>query len=292
MRTKTLLIAAAALAATVITSEAQVYSANVVGYVNQIIPAHSYQIYGSQLINGSDANATNGDINTTFLTGFGSDPNGPAGALNNGGGTNSVLYQWTGSGYNNFYYFTAADATTWEANPPTTYPAGWYDAISGNPANVNLNSGLATFIFNASGIPMTNTFVGVVAQGTNSTTIHTGFNLIALQEPISTNPLVSGFGLPPLNSDPNGPAGALNNGGGTNDVYYQWSGSGYNNYYYFSAADATIWEANPPTTYPAGFYDAISGNPMPTSSYPQVNQGFFLYHFGSPITWTNSFTIQ
>ena len=36
---KTLLIAAAALVAGVISSEAQVYSANIVGYVNVVMPA-------------------------------------------------------------------------------------------------------------------------------------------------------------------------------------------------------------------------------------------------------------
>jgi hypothetical protein len=38
MRTKTLLIAAAALVAGVVSSEAQVYSANIVGYVNVVVP--------------------------------------------------------------------------------------------------------------------------------------------------------------------------------------------------------------------------------------------------------------
>ena len=41
MRTKTLLIATAALAASLASSMAQVYSQNVVGYVNTIVPANS-----------------------------------------------------------------------------------------------------------------------------------------------------------------------------------------------------------------------------------------------------------
>jgi hypothetical protein len=40
MRTKTLLIAAAALVAATVSSEAQVYSANVVGYANVVLPGH------------------------------------------------------------------------------------------------------------------------------------------------------------------------------------------------------------------------------------------------------------
>ena len=69
MRTKTLLIAAAALAVGITSSEAQVYSQNVVGYVNMTVPAGHYQIVGNQLINGSDANQANGDVQACFTSG-------------------------------------------------------------------------------------------------------------------------------------------------------------------------------------------------------------------------------
>jgi hypothetical protein len=46
MKSKTLLIAAAALVAGVITSEAQVYSANIVGYVNVTLPAGQLRWFG------------------------------------------------------------------------------------------------------------------------------------------------------------------------------------------------------------------------------------------------------
>jgi len=39
MRTKTLIIASAALAVGILTSSAQTYSQNIVGYVNQVLPA-------------------------------------------------------------------------------------------------------------------------------------------------------------------------------------------------------------------------------------------------------------
>jgi hypothetical protein len=296
MRTKTLLIAAAALAVGIISSEAQVYSQNVVGYVNMTIPAGGFQIVGNQLLNGSDAGQVNGDIQTCFATGFLSDANGPLGASGNGDGTNSEFMQWTGLGYNNYYYFNSADATFWENGGGATpvYPAGWYDSISGNPAQVYLTNGLACFIYNASPTKaMTNTFTGTVFQGTRYGVINPNYNLISLQEPVSTNALVAGYGLPPLTSDPNGPLGASGNGDGTNDEYMQWTGLGYNNFYYFNSADATYWENGGGSTpvYPAGFYDSISGNPMPASSSPAVNQGFFLLHFGSSITWTNTFIV-
>jgi len=53
MRTKTLLIAAAALAATVISSEAQVYS-GVVGYVNVVLPAGTFALVATPLDDGTN----------------------------------------------------------------------------------------------------------------------------------------------------------------------------------------------------------------------------------------------
>ena len=279
---KTLLIAAAALAAGVISSQAQVYSQNVVGYINQTIPAGAYQIVGSQLINGSDANATNGDVNASLINGLISSPNDPPNLS-----SNSVLYAWTGSGYQLFYYFNSADATTWEATG-ATFPAGWYDA-GGTPAAVNLLNGKACFIQNHSGSTMTLTTVGTVLQGTNTVTIQPGYNLINLQVPISTNPVVAGYGLPlNLTSSPVDPPTSA-----ANDTLYSWTGSGYQLFYFFNSADATSWEnsggASP--VYPAGFYDA-GGTAMPAASYAQVNQGFFLYHTGAPVAWTTTFSVQ
>ncbi len=272
---KTLLIAAAALAAGVISSQAQVYSQNVVGYINQTIPAGGYQIIGSQLINGSDANATNQDVNATLINGLISSPNDPPNLS-----SNSTMYAWTGSGYQAFFYFNQADATTWEG---TASPAGWYDA-GGLPASVSLLNGKACFIQNHSSSPMTITTVGTVQQGTNVATINTGYNLITLQVPISTNPAVAGFGLPTnLTSSPVDPPSLA-----ANDTIFAWTGAGYQAFFFFNAADATTWEGTPS---PAGFYDA-GGVPMPAASYPQVNQGFFLYHSGAPVTWTTTFSVQ
>jgi hypothetical protein len=51
---KTLLIAAAALAAGVISSDAQVYSANIVGYVNVVCPAGTLVLASNPLDNGTN----------------------------------------------------------------------------------------------------------------------------------------------------------------------------------------------------------------------------------------------
>jgi len=280
---QTLLIAAAALAAGVISTQAQVYSQNVVGYVNQTIPAGGYQIIGSQLINGSDINQSNGDVNATLVNGFISSPNTPATS------TNSQMLFWSGSGYSTYYFFTSADASTWIGDPPGTDPAGWYDKLQ-NYASLNLNNGHSTFIFNHSAVPMTVTTVGTVFQGTNVvvTSINPGYNLLDLVVPISTNVSVDAsgnflpYGLPGnLKSSPGNPTLT------SNDSLLLWSGSGFATYYFYNQADATAWIGD--TSDPAGFYDKLQ-NPMPTN--PQVNQGFFLFHNGAAIPWTNSFSVQ
>ena len=62
MKTKTLLIAAAALAATVISSEAQVYS-GVVGYVSTTLPANTLVLAANPLDNGTnDLNSLLGSL--------------------------------------------------------------------------------------------------------------------------------------------------------------------------------------------------------------------------------------
>ena len=275
MKTKTLLIAAAALAVGVISSQAQVYSQNVVGYVNQTVPANSYQIVGNQMVNGSGVAATNGDINVCLTTGLISSPNDPPSSS-----SNSVIYVWSGSGYQQFFYFNQADATTWEG---FASQAGWYD-LAGNMANVQLVANQAAFIQNHSSSPMTITTVGNVLQGTNLTTINAGYNLVCLSVPVSTNPVATTFGLPGnMTSSPLDPPTLAKN-----DTLYAWNGSGYAQYFFFNQADASTWEG---FSSPAGFYD-LAGNAMPPSAYPTVNQGFFLYHTGPSITWTNAFTVQ
>jgi hypothetical protein len=293
MSTKTLLIAAATLAAATISSQAQVYSQNVVGYINQTIPATHYQIIGSQLINGSDANATNGDVNTTLINGLISSPV-PATIANPTQNpalsTNSQLIVWNGAGFATYFYFNQADATSWEG---TASPAGWYDA-GGSLASVNLSSGLAAFVYNHAAVPLTVTTVGTVFQGSNVvSTINPGYNLICLQVPISTNLVtdVNGNPIPyglPLGMTSSNDAAAFNDTPTltTQDTLIFWNGSGYSDYFYFNQADATTWEG---TASPAGFYDA-GGSPMPTP--PSVNQGFFLHHIGPAINWTNTFTVQ
>ena len=270
MRTKTLLIAAAALAAGILTSSAQTYSQNVVGYINLPIAANHFWFLGNQLQNGTDVNATNNDA-ANALNGAISDPNG---ALN------TELYYWTGAGYQILSYFSAADWNTYWGSPG---PAGFYDIGSGTLYNLALNQGAGNYLFNPAGNPTdTITLVGTVVQGTNTITIHQGFNALSIIQPLNTN----------IDSTLTGFVGTSDPNGANNDVLYVPAVSGYGIALYFSAADWNTYWGSPG---PAGFYDIGSGvyesaNP---NFMPKVGQAFFLDHIvAGTETWTYSFIVQ
>lgn len=294
----------AALALSLATSQAQVYSANVVGYVNATISPGNFIALGNTLINGNDANATNNNINACLGAGLISDPNIATPGQNPAYGSNSVLYTWNSSlpipAFNGaLYYFNAADATSWEGSAS---PAGWYDQGGTYFPNVVLPQGSAAFVQNStySPVSMTTTILGQVLQGTNQVTIAQGYNFISLFVPIGgTNPVAPPFGLPLTMTSTNlEHIGDVTPTPFYNDTIYTWNATlpipSFNGgYYYFNEADATFWEG---FASPAGFYDA-GGSPMPSSLYPAVNQGFFLYHTTNSITpgsilWTNSFKVE
>ena len=132
MKTKTLLIAAAALAATVISSEAQVYSQNVVGYVNVVVP----QSPGWACVaNPFDVDGVNNITNVLASA--------PKGA---------TIQLWTASGFS-VVVTRNAFSGAWSPSAATTFiPPGVGFMIKGATA-------------------FTNTFVGSVvapAPGTNS----------------------------------------------------------------------------------------------------------------------------
>jgi len=264
---KTLLITAAALAAGIISTQAQVYSQNIVGYVNVTVPANGYQLIGHQLDIGD---GTNG-ISTVFSTGLNSDPNGS---------TNSQILLWNFAvqQYQTLYYFTAADATADFFTTETQ--TGWYDQ-GGNFYNTPLPPGDSAFIYNP-GNPgaLTVTMTGTVPQATNVYTIQPGYNLVDLTDPVVTN-LVGGAGSGGFTgtSDPNGV---------NNDQLLTWQTGvqQYQTLYYFTAADAT---ANFFTTETqTGFYDQ-GGNFYPEAL--PVGAGFFINHVVAGTEyWTNSFS--
>jgi len=149
MRTKiTALLGLAAVAVGLSTAQAQnVYSLNVVGYVNVTLTdgQFSFLSYPFQDVNG------NFDITNTL----------PVGDVQTG----AVLYQWLG--------------TQWNPNNPTWYAGyGWYP-------DVIISNGVGFFILPAA--TSTLTMVGQVQQGAISYTIPTGLSTLANMVPVSTN---------------------------------------------------------------------------------------------------------
>ena len=97
---KTLLIAAAALVAGVVSSEAQVYSANIVGYVNVVMPANQLVLVSNPLDDGT---------NTTTSLGQ---------ALAN----KSSIQVWNGSGYTG----SAKAGGVWTPDLPLPVGTGFF----------------------------------------------------------------------------------------------------------------------------------------------------------------------
>jgi len=159
MRTKTLLIAAAALAVGIVASSAQTYSQNIVGYVNMPLPL-GFSVVSIPLNSGAaTGNAlTNTIVNTGQLDG-------------------AFLYQWTGSTY---------AAITFDSGMPTGFgDAG--DSFS-VPTPV-INPGTAFLINNNTGVLLTNTFVGSVAvnslPGTTTNNLPAGYKFVSSVLPVA-----------------------------------------------------------------------------------------------------------
>jgi hypothetical protein len=163
MRTKTLLLTAGLVTAGALSSMAQsnVYSVNVVGYVNVTL-APGYNLVSSPL------QATNNGVNTVLTA--------QSPILQNG-----TLFIW--------------NATTGAGFLPAVFPGGdgfWYD----NNFNLATNQtppGTSFFIQNLDGHNITLTLAGSVVQGTNNFTINKGYGFYGDPEPVSGDITTNGF---------------------------------------------------------------------------------------------------
>jgi len=165
MKTKTLLIAAAALAVGVISSQAQVYSQNIVGYANIILhPGYN------MVVNQFNCGVSNG-ANEIF-------PNIPDG---------TACLQWNGTGYT--YTFKDSSAP----------PAIWYMSDYGTATNPPvLLPGTAVFLQLPS--LTTNTMVGTVVPNSGSTYTNklvAGYNLVGSAIPVGGSLTNSLFAFTP-----------------------------------------------------------------------------------------------
>jgi len=166
MRTKTLLLTAALAAAGALSSMAQsnVYSLNIVGYVNLTL-TNGFNAVANPLDSGSNT------IQNVFATNL---PNG------------SVVYKFSGGGFNTFYTFARG---SWSGD-------------------ASLSPGESVMVL----VPSTTTVttVGTVLQGTNSNPfLTTGYSLIASQVPL-TGGIQTTLGYTPT----------------TGDVVYSWDAIG------------------------------------------------------------------
>jgi hypothetical protein len=145
MRTKTLLVAAAIGAAGVATSMAQVFSVNAVGYVNKTIPASGFALVSNPL-----KAATN---------------------------TINALFQPVPVGFQVFIY-----------KPGSGFDVGTFDDLAGafvpdTVGNAVLNPGQGVFVKNPTAQAVTITFVGEVPQGTLTTPLVPGLQIVSSQVP-------------------------------------------------------------------------------------------------------------
>jgi len=170
MKTKTLLIAAAALAAGVMSSQAQgVYSQNIVGYVNLSI-SNGFNLVNIPL--DYDGTGTNNQVGTVVGT------NLPL---------NSIIESWTPTGgfTANTFLTTSKVPTPHWTSPTTTY-----------------NPGEGIFVYNPSNAVVNLTIVGTVLQGglTNGYLDQAGFSLVGGQFPVAGG-VSSTFGYTPSLDD-------------------------------------------------------------------------------------------
>jgi len=163
---KTLLIAAAALAAGVISTQAQVYSQNIVGYVNQALPGGNALTCVTAPIGGITTNAE---------------------SLFSSVSVGDNVYIWTGGGYA-IYNYAGVDG----AGPGLN----WYDPDFNGVASPQIKPGQALFFQNA-GAAKTNTMVGNV-QLTNTVSLLGGnaLNFVGSTPPIGGLIDSTNFNLP------------------------------------------------------------------------------------------------
>jgi hypothetical protein len=262
MRTKTLLVAAAALAAGVSASQAQtVYSQNVVGYINLTVTNGTLAMAANQLDTGSNT------LNNVLSSGMAS-------------GKTYVL-QWTGVGYNSYQYYNSHDAS----GQGLTGGAGWYSGTANAGASLNVGptaNGTASagvdggfFIDNKSSANITIPTVGQVVQGTNIYSFPPGNFIYSVPAPLG--------GLSLDNTNINFPAISQKT------YYLTWTGTGFNSYQYYNSHDAS----GAGFTGGGGWYSGTANEDGNSAIWPTAGGSYFIDNKATQtINWTNVFEVQ
>jgi hypothetical protein len=195
MRTKTMLLSAllGGLGSVSVMAQTNVYSLNVVGYINCTMQP-GYNLITCPLI------ASPNNTIATLL-------NNTNEQYQNGGRSTAVVYQYTGGTY------SATDTAEY-----TNVPSGW--AAGGT---ITMNPGQAIFFYNPTVSNMYATFVGTVPSGTLTNALAPGYNLVGSMVPMSGDLVTNSI------SDFTNGQGS----GRTEDFLYTYSpGVGYNTYGY------------------------------------------------------------
>jgi hypothetical protein len=163
MRTKTLLIAAAALAVGVASSMAQIYSQNIVGYVNTPIQAGF-----NLLVAPVSPNTTNNaEAVLPSLT------------------SGDQILVWTGGGYAVDYF---------------NGPGDWYNGVTFDPIAQPVLLPGEGFFYQNIGSLKTNTFVGTVGLS-NTVALAAGFSLVGSTAPIGASIESANYNIPFTSGD-------------------------------------------------------------------------------------------
>jgi hypothetical protein len=268
---KTLLIAAAALAAGVISSQAQaVYSQNIVGYVNGSLGGGYVNVAVPLDIPGGNS-LTN--IFPNPVVGGNGGPNGGSGPLD----FTTVLI-WNGTGFTTY---------TLDTDFPTGVANG-NDSAGVTPPVIN--PGSLVFFNNSTGNAFTNTVAGTVhvdfpatgsqTVGTSTNILTPGYNFVSSKIPVAggissvlgiTNNVVGG------NGGPNGGTGPLDF---ATILLPNINGAGH----FLGYTTITI-----DSDFSTGFANSNDSAAVPEPTIP-VGTGFILLNnTGNTYTWTQSF---
>jgi hypothetical protein len=271
MRTKALLIAAGALAATVISSEAQVYSQNIVGYVN--IPQSGNISAFALPLDASGGNAATNIFPNVYNASQGQGPL-----------DGNQLYIWNGSSFT-VYTFDSLKATGFGNISDTGSPVATGVALP----TPTLNPGQFVFIDNIYNAT-TNTVVGTVHvdfAATGSQTVGTTTNIVGgnLQFVASKLPIAGGISsVLGITNTYNASQGQGPYDG--NEVFVPNIGAGG-----FTGYTEYIFDSLQPT----GFGNKTdSGSPQTGAQYAapepviQVGGGFIIDNIYNSFVWTQS----
>jgi hypothetical protein len=277
------LLTMAALAASALATQAQnVYSLNIVGYVNINVPFGN-SLYANPLDNGA-GNSAGAVLNLAPLN--------DGGTIAAGTLSGFSLLTWTGAAFKSVFY--ECDYTSNNLGPNAAHPAGptngWATDAFGTTAAAppSLPPGTGFFIQNQ-GPAGVNTFVGSVipAPGTtNDLSVPFGNTLVGSPLPVA-GALDTAFQFPlaPLNDGGTIAAGKL-----SGFSILTWTGAAYKSVFY--ECDYTSNNLGPNAAHPAGPTNGWATDAFGTTAAAAptigVGQGFFIQNQGPVGTWAQT----